>query len=618
MKILKEVGSLIQTLQSNKILKKMAAEKELGAYKTEAEFRSALKEQLVNIAQTQDTPIFSQIFIRPGRAHSEYINKSLESIGYDLEVLFSEINYIFGKIKSHEVFFERVTNELENALRAFDQNLESIKIDINPNNVFNKVVHNSFEDGSKITNILNPIGVELYFDQRRDVNPTTNELALIDTRSGQLTLDKNKNFNIKISNVFINQNETTVSDYDGSSANVSNLLDASASKSWAYDVLKDKPLLSKARLSLGLELGDKQEFNSITLEPNSEVPVFLESITYVNSLDEENTLLIEKGSLNETRTFLFSKIVAKKINVILSQDANKITSIDDKKAVKLQGIINSSAEKTISNPNVLEILNTAIPQERLGRSAYKYSFGLNGVSIGKSAYKEVGVFVSKIESMIKASELALYVKDFTPTMVHWETKNILPSGSIEYSIIKKDFSKNNFLLKSSEYNILPIQTSKVIGERMFFNKKKIQPLRFLAHEKSGDCSNVQLFRNGQLLIRGIDWQFYKRQNLLDPTDFRVQTSETSTIIQLLHTDQQIYNGIYYVDYVPRFISQPNDTVIQDGVKYLANCSTVHPIVVNGQDVARSDVYVKIIIRNNASDSYSTPYIEYYRLACKEE
>jgi len=98
----------------------------------------------------------------------------------------------------------------------------------------------------------------------------------------------------------------------------------------------------------------------------------------------------------------------------------------------------------------------------------------------------------------------------------------------------------------------------------------------------------------------------------------VAVSNNITTIELMHTADQIYNGVYWAEYIPRFIAEPEVIIFDNGVRFLENCSIIIPNTIYGQEVVRSEIYVQIIIRNHTDSSTFSPYVDYYRLAGKEE
>lgn len=631
MKILNQVGSLLGSLQGNKILQKLTKKKDQGFFRNELEFKQALKANLLDIASLQDQPLFVPTMLTPSVAYSEIFNNNIEEILLDLEVLFGEINFLFSKIKSHEVFFERSISEAETLLKKLEQNLESAKIESSSDNIFTKVFHNSFIDSSNKIDFSNPVAKELYFDSKLNIRTNLDELCNIDIKEGKLFLPKITAQRVSIAEAKILTTETTVSDYNVSfpGNNIANIISPSFLESWNHSILTKKQLKEPAKLVLVMDLGDFKEFNSITINPNANEPAYLDEIYTVDGLGVKHSIDIEKGILAETKTILFNKVMAKAVYIAFKQDKNKLIPHNPNEAITLAELqrdpelpltldsISGQIKESIKDPsikNILGLQRVALSQSEL---VYYYSFSIGSIQIGNDNYKNKGIYVSKSEAFTNLRNLGLYVKDFVPTTKHWQTNLDMASGSIEYTLFKKDYNNLNNLIKTSAIPVLPIGSTQVLNERLHFDKATTLALRFRGHKTDGDGSNIEIYRNGELLIRGVDWKFKNRQSV-DPDDAFVDLLETKTIIELTQTNNQIYNGVYWAKYTPQFILEPETVVIDNGIRFLENCSVLTPNIVYGQEVIHSEVYVQVIIRNHTKASVLTPYVDYYRLTGKEE
>ena len=631
MKILGQVGSLLSSLQSNQILKKISKQKDQGFFKNELEFKDSLKLNLLDIAAAQDQPLYVPTPITPGIAYSESFNNNIEDMLLDLEVLFGEINFLFSKIKSHEVFFDRAVMECEILLKKLEQSLESAKVEGGSSNSFNKVFHNSFIDASNKIDFTNLEAKEFYYDFGIKRRTLLEHLCPIDVKQGKISLPKFNSIKVNIAEAKILATETSVSDYDISfpNNNISNILSENPNTSWTHSILTKKQLKEGAKLVIHLDLGDVKEFNSITFNPNSTSPIFLDEIYVINNLGDKVNFEIDKGIVAESKTFYFPKMRSRALYLSFKQDSNQVIPHNPTEPISLAELqrdpnlpltfdsISGQIKETIKDPSVKNILGLQSISLSSSVLIYHYSFSFQSILISNDDFKNKGIYVSKPETFKNLRELGLYKKDFIPVAKHWQTQQDIPAGCIEYRLFKKDYTANGNLLKTTMMDILPIGTSLVEGERLFFNESLVQGLRFIAHKTDGDASNVEIYRNGELLIRGVDWKFQSRQSI-DPADPMIEINETKTIIQLMHTTDQVYNGLYLAKYIPRFIMQPEIAVIDNGIRFLENCSIVIPDTAYGQKILDSDVYVQIIIRNNTESSLLSPYVDYYRLAGKEE
>lgn len=631
MKLLEQVGSLLSSLQGNQVLKKLSKQKDEGFFKTELEFKQALKSNLIDVASTQDQPLFVPTPIVPGIAYSEAYNNNIEDILLDLEVLFEEINYLFSKIKSHEVFFDRSIVEAEVLLKKLEQNLESAKIEGASDNAFNKVFHNSFVDASNKVDFTSLEAKELYYDFPLKRRALLENLCPIDIKQGKISLPKFNSVKVNIAEAKILTTETTVSDYEISfpGNQLSNILTETLMDSWSHSILTRKQLKESARLVLQLDLGDVKEFNSITIGPNASEPIYLDEIYTIDGLGIKHNFEIEKGLLIESKTFFLPKTISKAIYLSFKQDSNKVIPHNPSEPISLAELqrdptlpinldtFSGHIRSSIKDPSIKDILGLQSVSLSESVLVYHYSFSLQSIIVSNDDFKNKGIYVSKPETYTNLRQIGFYTEDFIPVAKHWQTLEDIPAGCIEYRLFKKDYDSRDNLIKTSVMNVLPIGTTVVDSERLLFEESPVQALRFIGHKTDGDGSTVELYRNGELLIRGVDWRFRTRQSI-DPTDHMIDVNETETIIELTQTADQIYNGVYWAKYIPRFVMQPELVVIDNGVRFLENCSIITPGIIYGQEVVNSDIYVQIVIRNNTESSTLSPYVDYYRLAGKEE
>lgn len=631
MKILSQVGSLLGSLQGNKILQKLSKKREEGLYKTELEFKQALKQNLLDIASLSDQPLYVPTSIIPGIAYSELFNSNVEDVLLDLDVLFQEINYLFSKIKSHEVFFNRSITEAEILLKKLEQSLESAKIEASADIFFNKVFHNSFVDASNKIDFSNQEAKEFYYDFQLKKRALIDNLCSIDVKQSKLSLPKFNSVKVGVAEAKILTTESSVSDYEVlfPGNNILNILNEQNQGFWSYSILAKKQLKESAKLVIQLDFGDIKEFNSLTINPNSTEPLYVQEIYIVTSSGLKNNIEIEPGVLIETKTFLFPKVLSKSVYIAFKQDKNKIIPYDPSKKIGLAELqkdsqlpitlstIEDQISSSVKDPSIKNILGLQNKNSDNNILVYYYNFSLNSVIVSNDNFKNKGIYVSKPEEFKNLRNLGLYVKDYIPKTKHWETGLEIPAGSIEYTLFKKDYDATGKMIKNSVLSVLPIGTGKVENELLLFYQSTVLPLRFIGHKTNGDGSNIKIYRNGELLIRGVDWKFSKRK-FLEEDSFFVDTNEQSTLIELTHTADQIYNGVYWAEYTPRFILEPEEVVIDNGVRFLENCSIITPAIVYGQEISTSDVYVQVIIRNHTESSLLTPYVDYYRLAGKEE
>lgn len=633
MKTIKEIPSLIGSLQSNKMLQKMQERQNNGEFRSQTEYNEALREQLVAITQSENEPTFTYIPITTGPAYSEYMNGAMDQIALDLEVAFSEINYVFAKIASHESFFDRTVREVMNLIKKLERQLESVEIEASLDTAFNKVHYDSFLNKSKRMSLEHPLSSELYFDDRESEKTSSSDFAEIDVRTGLLTLPKFSSDSVDIAEVSIIATETTVSDFDIQIPGITtaNLLSTVPSDIWSYNILTRNRLQNPAVLALEIDLGDKKEVNQLLISPNAAIPALLDSITYEDQNGADLPLDIQPRTLSEDVMFSFPTVIARRFKLRLKQDRTKIlpfdlngqsTTLDDlQRDPTLEVSIDSitqNIQEQINDPSIKNSLglqeNTLQDQILLNN----YVFSLNSIEIGLSDYKSKGVYVSNPVQGQKVSLIGLEAESSINEVIDIQSQLPMPSGSVEYSLVKKDYAEDGRLMRTSQFNMLPLGQNIIDNERLFFDKDKTLTLRFLAHKDDGDASGVKIYRNGEELILGVDWRFPDRQTPANPGDSNIELSAANTRVQILHTDEQILNGVYYAEYSPRYILQPDKSVIDKGVRYLDNGGVLHPLEYSGEQILFSDVFTKVIIRNHTDAGVSSPSVDFYRINMKEE
>lgn len=633
MKTIKEIPSLIGTLQSNRILQKTQQRQNNGEFRSQTEFNEALRRGLIQVTQNENKPTFNYTAITSGPAYSEYINGAMDQISLDLQVAFSEINYLFAKIASHESLFGRTVQEIQNLINKLERQLESVEIEASLDTVFNRVAYDSFLNKSKRMSLQHPLSSELYFDDREDEKIDQNSFADIDIRTGILALPKFSSDSVDIAEVTIVATETTVSDYDIQIPGITtdNLLSTVESDIWSYNILTTNRLKNPAVLVLEIDLGDKKEINQFFMSPNASIPALLDSISYEDQTGADIQLDIQPRTLSEDVLFTFPTVIARRLKVRLRQDRTKILPFDlNSQNVSLDDLqrdptlpvtidsITQNIQDQINDPSIKNSLG--LQENRLQNQILlnNYVFSLNSIQIGLSDYKSKGVYVSTPVQGQKVSLLGFEAESHINEVIDIQTQLPMPSGSVEYSLVKKDYAADGRLMRTSSFNILPLGVSEVTNERLFFNNSSTVTLRLLAHKDDGDASGVKIYRNGEELVLGVDWRFPDRQTPSNPGDNFLEISANQTRVQILHTDEQILNGVYYAEYSPRYAMQPDISVFDKGIRYLENGATVHPLEYFGEEILYSDIFVKTIIRNHTDAGISSPSVDFYRVNMKEE
>lgn len=628
-----EVSSLIESVQSNKIIQKIEKKKKTGEIRGEEEYKNELKFQLMNIRNLGAKSYFNFIGIPYSRAYSEYLNTAFEEILLDLEVAFFEASNLYAKILAHDTFFAKTIDEIERLIKRARVEIEQAEIETGSSNAYSKVITNNFSNNSDRVLPQNKYYNQLYFDKRSGSKVGKVDDAEIKTDENLLCLPRYVSSDVSISSVNIIETETTSSDYDFQKVNsdINEVLSDSVGSTWFYNIASEKRL-ERASLALEIDMGDRKEVNSFSFVPSSITSMEIQSISYVNENGDTVDLIPDSIVSSEKISLHFPKIITSRLKIILNQYSNQIIRYDknssafsledlqrDKDISPEESMLADILKIEISDPTVKNIISGSSNKRRDIRTIYNYMFGISSISCSNSEYKPYGLYVSKQIPLRNLSLLSLQDDAEIDTFTSKDTGLAMPSGSIEYYLYKVDYDGTGRLMSTKEISVLPLNKEQVEGERLFFSASaRILPLRFIAHTSAGDGSHVKLYRNGEELIRGIDWRFAERIDVLDDSDHRILPGKEETKIEILHSSVMLRHGIYYADYQPRFKLEENRKTLDKGTMYLPSGALSFPLDIMGTRIEKSHVFMKAIMRSNKREVTSSPRLHSYKLLVKEE
>jgi len=633
MKYIEKFSSLIPALQGNKVVKKVEFLKERGEIQTEAEYDNALQEILGGLSTTEFKPLFEYEPLTPEISSSEHFNETMDTIRDDLEVLFIELNNIFAAIKAHDLLFkDKLLDELHFILKELEDKETILSIIGDTQNSFDDVIFNSFNGDNFIIDRTSTFANEILFDTQKDEAIPETETVFIDAEEKVATLPLAQQEDILFTDAGIKTAETTVSEETIQlvDSDIKDILDPDTSSSWAYNILLKKQKKNGSKLSLELDLGDKREINFLRLHPVSHFPMLLERIQYININNEIVDLPDDSffnRILNNPVRITFPDIIAKKIILKLSQSSSILFDLDKNKSkltfddlkrnanIKYNiPILSDNIKDSIQNPDILNVIPLAPGVSEKFDAYNQYIFAFKSITAGLSSYKDNGYFISKPHEKKMVGIIAVDSEEQIPEIYNEEIDQNVDASSMEYNIVKKDYNNAKEIIHSQEFPILPLNRSNVKDERLHFTGNyKLAKLRFLGHKSDTDGSGIKIYRNNVELIRGTDWRFFDRSNQLDDSDPDLQADLHATKIEILHNSDVIRTGIYTADYIPRYIQEPNAEVKVEDIIYLPDGTTEHPIKRGINDVEKSDLFLKIAIRNNSRSSNRTPKLKSYKL-----
>lgn len=634
MKYINKFASLISSLQGNKALKKVEKLREMGEIQTEEEYNKKLEELLSKIPQGNFTPTFEYQPFTPGPSSSEQFNDMIDAISDDLEVAFLELNNIYTIIKAHsDVFKDKVIEEIYASVQELVNEIDKLELVANADNSFDNAFVNSFSGDAFSLQRIDQYANELLYDARLDKYILDQNNISIDTQEESVSLPLLIQTDIPFAEASVVNTKTTGSDFNVQleDSDIQSILVSGSDTNWAYNILKEKEIKTGAVLGIELNLGDKRIINSLDIHPVSDFPSFLKQIEYQNVNGDfvalPDTTLFNR-TIDKPVKVSFDDIIARKLRFEFSQSSSTLFSYDQNQpSITFDDLrrntslsanaatLSSHIESGIQDPDMLSVLPITTSPTPDFRVLYQYIFALKSIGTGLSSYRDIGYFVSKAYSQVTPGLIGLETTEIIPEYYDEAAGRTVRTGYIEYDIVKKDYNGRGDLIRSGNFPILPTGDLEVKNERMHFGAtKKVVPLRFLGHSSLGNGSGVKIYRNNIELLIGTDWRFVDRANALDDTDINLRAGLSSTRIEILHSDDVIRNGIYTSGYTPRHIAEP--TVVTsptDGVDYISNNITEHEIEVGIDRVERSDIFLKIIIRNNSFFTNKTPKLDSYKL-----
>jgi len=633
MKYLERFSSLVPAIQSNKVIRRIEKMRKRGEIQTEAEYNAALQGILSNLSTTEFKSTFEYSPIQPGISSSEHFNEMMDMVRDDLEVLFIEINNIFASVKAHDMLFrDKLLDELRFTLTELENQVNTLSVIGDTGNSFDEIFLNSFNGENFTIDRSGEFGNEILFDNRKNERIKDEETVFIDPEEKVATLPLADQEDILFVESDVKTAETTTSEKDIQlvDSDINSIIDPDSSASWTYNILKEKTLKNGAKLSIELDLGDKREVNYLRIHPISDFPVLLEKIQYVNA--NNNIVDLPDDSffgttLENPVRITFPDIIAKKFILKLSQassvlfdyDNNRpgITFDDLKRKTSLKrsvAMLTRNIKKTIQDPDILSIIPLS-PDALESFTVYNlYIFAFKSISAGLSGYKGNGHFVSKAYRKKSIGIIALDTEEIMPEIFDEEAGVTADVASFEYYIIKKDYNNAGIVINSTEFPILPLNTTGVKNERLHFNGgKKIISLRFLGHKSDNTGANIIIKRNNTILTRGIDWRFADRLDSLDDADLDLKPSLEETRIEILHDSDLIIKGAYTAEYIPRYIHEPNTVVEKGEIIYLPDGTTEHPTKKDIERISGSDIFLKAAMRNNSRSNNRTPKLKSYKI-----
>lgn len=529
----------LRAVQSQQILQLLTKEKDNGNIASVEEFKVRLEELTSKLQSERLTPTV-QLFL--GRfqslVDSESFNFMIDRIQDDLTAAYSEMNTIDEVLNAHETIINNVVIEnLEVAINELDSRISSLEF-INKNKEgFNNAIFNTF----RITQNNKTGGKSgLFKDPKTGLTNLGSVEAKIDPIGEKLILAPEIESEYKASSVrqiFDFEAIASELDVEFEDSSLLNIIDSRPGTFWAQSIL-----LSNSRNETGvltkleIDLGSVQSINFIEIEPFVLFPIELVGITIIDANNQPITILTEAVQINSANKFFFNAAAAKKVLLKFKNKSYSLVQFTTKPGSPIPELTRDLSNLDTSIQNISNDLNDLISSPLLKdsmelndfieeeKSFYEYLIGFDNIRLGLGNFDDTSIFVSRPETVKDIGSAAIQVSEKRPigaiasTSIEY-TADTYPQNytdyfhaSLEYYLIKKDYSSADVLLSSITVPVLPLGVENIRHERLLLTNKSspsntLNDIGFLQfytlnnpyHSIDNPTGTIRVYRNGYLL-----------------------------------------------------------------------------------------------------------------------
>lgn len=385
--------------------------------------------------------------------------------------------------------------------------------------------------------------------------------------------------------------------------------------------------MAGANLELQLDLAQPGSINWFELDPVTNSPFKLNAVEYTRpgtsgrlpitsgvlevgdrirldfpSIEAESVFLsIQQENFTEA-DFLLRQEQVTRSKVLRMRDQENAPSIDDFYSVGSEHLL---ASYLPAGP--LREMVDARGNDPDKVRGYIYQVGIFNATCGHTSYADTAIAVTRATRVVTPRMFAVQ-GDLEPAIQYASgiaTADI--NGTLEFSVVRLNYDGNNTLINIEDFPV-PRLRGGLIHERLFIDTDREGDLRFAADS----ISSVEVLSLGRTLT----------------TDEYVVTDSSSPIrrtsIRITRKDVS-QTAIVLVKYVPAtgvFLNQEKNLMLESNSDNELSLSTVDAIVVAdsraaNRDIAYSDVHLRIILRRNDPDIFTTPGLRDYQLLISE-
>jgi len=655
---LKKFRSTLPTSQGNQILKILIKKRDQGEIKSVDDFKKKLQDLTKVILNERITPTLKLIKAVAGEeTSSEIYNEMLNRIEDDLLSAFAEGNNIEEILESHEQLIERVAlnalrlsiNELETKVSLYEfLNRDSTGFVNAIFNTFNLTEDFALPSSSRLAGTL-------FVDPKTNELVSEGEIARPDPIGEKLILSSTDTEIPIVSATWLSNENSTRSELDVEfeQSSISNVIDGTSNTYWIVPILRSSVISPGVLLEMSLDLGSAKTINYVDIEPAVKFPMILESISYfVGSV--ETTLSISEISISRQIRINIPKIIADRVVLRFRQESCEETQffirpgesnisrslLDLKSTIDIPSVA-TELTKTLSSDFILkDVLN--LESSSLGEKVkyYEYIIGFDNIRVGRSVFSKKSIFVSKKKTVDKLGQVGIRVKETRPvqpdssSVVTYQSVSLKPDttlddfyhGSIEYWILAQHFTANDTLIITDMLPILPVQATRIKHERLVLNEVEYgtttKNVGILWHYTNADSNDIEVFRNKTKLTYGVDWEFVSDTSLSGSTITSPNSgSRMRRAIKIIGAFSPVDD--LTVSYSPvvsnttvvsstglnNYVDLSGDT----GARLSKDNSIVFSNIRKSLEVAKTDIYLIVMLRRNSTMVDCSPALEEYML-----
>lgn len=647
----------LKSVQSRQILALLTREKQNGNISTVEEFKKRLTELTSKLANSTIAPTTQLILAEFSSViDSESFNFMLERIQDDLQAAFQEANDIDEVIEAHEAIVNDVVlKNLELAINDLESKVTSLEFINNSGSGFDVAAFNTFRVTQNNRSSLDQ-GV-IFIDPKSKLQSGPATEAFIDFIGEKLLLGasliKTKPI-LSIRQIFDSEAKQSEEIVEFQGSKLGNIIDGKVGSFWSQSILLGKTegetgLFTKLELNLGVV----QTINFLQIEPLLLYPIDIYRLSYIDENNQSQTLLDNPVEITSTQKLFFNTISTKKLQIVfrnrnfshvqfeIKPDSPSVIVSRTTDPSKLVEAAREDLLDVVGSPVVKNILGLSTTPTQITRKYYEYFMGLDNIEVGSFEFADTSIFISKTEKVDYLGQAALKVLDKRPFTTNDSrieyTLDTQPSAtdtlfhaSLEYFLIKRDFSSTGSLVNVLTIPILPLNTAAIRHERLLLTKKSDNLLTtnnigFLQFYTSDP--DIHVYRNGIELdsfdddMSVIDgWASYA-------TDTNDNPGQPIRMQKALRIQKPSPLDIYTVSYTPdistsNILPQDLETTSVDIIDLTGNLDSwlgknnlvyFNPVK-NGIKIAYSLVNLAIVLRRNSANATLTPVVEEYLLA----